>query len=146
MNICWVSNIWRFWIFQDCQYARVLNFQGYTAFTYIVNMTGFWICIGCNYRKVVSIPGFLICQASVYAMVMQWSEYVWINCSDCGFWICLIKVSQGFEFASYSKQARAQNMEKVTQGAEYAWISMAEYIWVNKSSEYGWILNVSDAA
>ena len=29
-----VLNMSAFWIFQDCQYARVLNFPGYTGFTY----------------------------------------------------------------------------------------------------------------
>ena len=32
--MCQVVNISGFWIFQDCQYVMVLNFQDYTGFTY----------------------------------------------------------------------------------------------------------------
>ena len=35
LNICWVWNISGFWAFQDCQYAKVLNFQGYTEYLFL---------------------------------------------------------------------------------------------------------------
>ena len=78
-----------------------------------------------------------------------------------GFWICLIKVSQGFEYASGSRSARIcygilQSFQyvRVTQGVkyalimpQYAWICLnnAEYAtWIN-SSQYARILDLSDA-
>ena len=73
------------------------------------------------------------------------------------FWICLVKVSQGFEYGSGSKYDKAQNMTRVTQGAqiclnkpEYVLIMMNvvedAWIYLNKqSSEYVRILNMSDA-
>ena len=70
-----------FWIFQDCEYAWVLNFQGYTWFTYMVP--------GSNYGRVLNIPGFQICQNSEYVSLIQCSAYAWIwmnnawiNCSN----------------------------------------------------------------
>ena len=46
-----------------------------------------------------------------------------------GLWICLVKVSQGFKYASGSKYDRARNMEgceygRVIKDAEYAWIRL----------------------
>ena len=32
--MCRVLNMSVSWIFQDCQYARILSFQGFTEFTY----------------------------------------------------------------------------------------------------------------
>ena len=43
MSIYWVLNISGFWLFQACQYAGVLNFQGYTGFTYFRNYDKIWI-------------------------------------------------------------------------------------------------------
>ena len=42
--MCWVLNISGFWIFQKCQYARVLNFQSYTGLTYF-----------CKYDRVLNM-------------------------------------------------------------------------------------------
>ena len=61
--MCWIFNILGLWIFQDCQYFRVLNFQGYTGFTpfrkydKILNtrrdgiMKGIWIFQDSKYVK-----------------------------------------------------------------------------------------------
>ena len=56
-----------FWIFQDCEYALVLNFQGYTWFTYsckhgrVLNMCreaimeGFWIFQDSKYARILNM-------------------------------------------------------------------------------------------
>ena len=53
--MCQVLNMSGFWIFQDCQYPMVLNFEGYSGFSYFhsydkvlsmrqnIIMEGFWI-------------------------------------------------------------------------------------------------------
>ena len=86
LNNCRVLNLSGVWIFYDCQYARVLNFQDYTGFTYfrkydkVLNMR--WNAI---------IERFWIFQASTYARflhmqaphkVLNMPEYTWINCSN----------------------------------------------------------------
>ena len=80
LNMCRILNMSGFWIFQDHQYARVLNFQDYIGFTYIhIYDRGLSMyALGCNYRRVMNIPGFRICQVSAYARVTQGSEYAWI--------------------------------------------------------------------
>ena len=44
--MCRALNISGFSIFQECQYARVLNLEGYTGLTYF-----------CKYFRVLNIPG-----------------------------------------------------------------------------------------
>ena len=48
-------NISGFWVFLECKYARVLNFQGYTGLTYF-----------CKYVRVLNIPGLFHAQASEF--------------------------------------------------------------------------------
>ena len=124
-----------FWVFQDCQYARVLNFQGYTGFTYfrkcdrVLNMRwdaiteGFWIFQESEYtrflhmqalHKVLNMPEY--CWIMFIKLLWLWlsSEYAWLK-------------FQSFEYASHCKYARARNRARswmVTQGTEYAWISL----------------------
>ena len=81
--MCWVLNMSGSWIFQDRNYARVLNFHRYKEFTYfrwykrVLNrcgdevMEGLWI-----------VSGFWICQVSAYASsITQGFEYsrIWLN-------------------------------------------------------------------
>ena len=63
LNMFWILNMSQFWIFQDCQYVRVLNFHSYTWF---INLTGFWICVGMQLWKVLNITGCGTCQVSAY--------------------------------------------------------------------------------
>ena len=95
-----------FSIFQDGQYARVLNFQSYTGFTYfckhdrLLNMRRDAIMEG---FRVLNISRFQMCQVFPYVNVSQGPEYTWlwlntawINCSHhltmAGFQICMVKV------------------------------------------------------
>ena len=93
------------------------------------------------------MPGFCICNG--YAMIwicLNKLFWLWVlnmpNQSFTGFWICLIfKTGQGSEYGKghtgcwicLNKSEYALLMLKIC-------LNMAEYIWVNKSSEYGWIL------
>ena len=54
------------------------------------------------------------------------------------FWICLVKISQGFEYASDSKHARAQIMygKLVNMQGLHRVLNMPEYAWI-------WFNNVS---
>ena len=68
---------------------------------YLLQMAGFWICIsmqlwkGSKYSRILAYTWFLHMQA--FHNVLFMAE----------FWICLVKVSQGFEYASCCKYARA---------------------------------------
>ena len=144
--MCEVLNMSGFWVFQACKYGRVLNFQGYTGFTYF-----------CKYDRVLNVHGdavmkwFWIFQdLNIYAKflhmqalhrVLNMSGYGWIMPEETfliveGFWICLVKVWQVYEFASVSKYARTWNkivnmwgLYRVGNKPEYALImfSMCEY-------------------
>ena len=110
LNICRALNMSRLWIFQDCQYARALNFQGYTGFTCFHKCDKVSRMLGWNYERVLNILGFQICHGSAYAGITQGSKYAlirlnnaWINFSHCdrvqymsgqiftGFWMSPIK-------------------------------------------------------
>ena len=85
----WISQYWslpdsyrtlalkyvQFWIFQDCQYVKVLNFQGYTGFTYfckydrIIEMQ---LWKGSEYSKIPNMLCFCIHK------VLNMPEYGWI--------------------------------------------------------------------
>ena len=144
-----------FWTFLDCQYARVLNFHGYTRVTYF-----------CKYNKVLNMhrdaimEGFWIFQDSKYARFLQMQvlhkvlnmpEYGWIMSEETvliktGIWICLVKVWQSFKCASSSKYARVQNMARlwICEGYTGSWICLnkPEYtsicINVLHNAEYAW--------
>ena len=120
--MCQVLNMSGFWIFEDFQYARALNFQGYTRLTYLGNydrvlnrrpdaiMEEFWIIQHSKYAR------FLHVQA--LQKVLKMSEYCWIMPEQtiltvAGFWICWVNVSQGFEYFSVSKCARTRNMVRL---------------------------------
>ena len=84
-----------------------------------------------------------------------------------GFWIGLIKVSQGFEYAYSFKHARARNLARlwICKGYKWCWMCLnnlkyaltlpqyasicpnsAKYLWICLSiPEYARVLNVSDA-
>ena len=124
--MCRVLNITAFWI------STVI--QGLPIF---VNITGFSICIRMQSWKVRNIPGFQTCQFSAYAIITQGSKYAehglnntWINCCMSGLWICLV-----LKFHRVLNKHPLPNMpwlgllkdckyERVSQGSEYAWISL----------------------
>ena len=66
--MCRVLNMSGFWIFQDCQYARVLNSRVTQGSPIFVNITAFWVCVGIQLRKgseyfrIPNMPGFCICK------------------------------------------------------------------------------------
>ena len=66
--MCYVLNMSGFGIFQDCQYARVLNFQGYTWFTYF---QGSDMRCDAIIGRVLSIPGFRIFQVAAHATLCK---------------------------------------------------------------------------
>ena len=103
LSNCRVLNMSGLGLFQNCQYAKVLEFrvtQGFTYFGRYDSVLNRW----CD----AIIEGFWIFQDSAYARIKQASEYAWIwlnnvwkNCSHygrvlnmphqsfTGFWICL---------------------------------------------------------
>ena len=147
-----------------CLGSKFLGLHWVNLFSYI------WQCSeyvpGCSFGRVLDIPGFWISHVSEYARVTQGFSYtwiqlnVWINCSTMAvFWICLVKLSQGFERAC--NLARLWICEGYTgcwiclNKPEYALISlnmskyalimlkMFKYTWVyvnKRSSEYARIL------
>ena len=137
--MCQILNMLGFWIFQVCQYARVLSFQGYTGFTYFR-----------KYDKVLSMrrdsimEEFAVFQDSEYATFLHmqalhkvlnmsedgWLVLGWTVLTVVGFWICLGEIWQGFECASSSKHARAQIMASLWICKGYTWC----WIWLNNTS------------
>ena len=79
-----------FWVFQDCHYARLLNLQGYTWFTYfrkyerVLNMHwdaimgGFWIFQNSKYARFLQMHGL--------DKVLNMPEYGW-KMPDKLFWL-----------------------------------------------------------
>ena len=131
--ICQVLHMSQFWILQGCQYDSVLNYQVYTG---IANF--------CKYDRFLNLhwmqlrKDFEYFQDTKYAKFLSmWrlhkslntAQYGRRSCYDRVFWICLVKVSQGFENVSGSKYPRVQNMTRlwyarVTQGSQYARVSV----------------------
>ena len=64
--MCWVLNMSELWIFQDCQNASVLNFQGYTRFNYFRKYD-----MVLNICRDASVEGFWIFQFSKYAKFLH---------------------------------------------------------------------------
>ena len=150
-----------FWIFQDCQYARVLNFQGYTGFTsfhnYDVNMRGFWICVqdeimdSSEYSRIPSTPSFCICKH--YTSFWVWLNNAWLNYSDYDRVLNMPGQSfTEFEYVSSSKYARAWNMTRLwickvyieywicLRKPEYVLMIMPQYMWIYlNNAGYSWI-------
>ena len=79
LNMFWILNMSQFWIFQDCQYVRVLNFHSYTWFTYFYKFDRFlnmcWDAImeGSEYYRMWNMSG-----CCIYATITQGFEYGWI--------------------------------------------------------------------
>ena len=122
LSNCRVLNMSGLGLFQNCQYAKVLEFRVTQGFTYfgrydsVLNrwcdaiIEGFWIFQDSKYARFLHIRGL--------NKPLNMLEYGWIMSGKtvptmAGFWICLIKVSQGFEYASGSNYATAQNMERL---------------------------------
>ena len=164
---CSILNLWvgseyvssfklsAFCIFQDCQYVTVLNFQGYTGFTYfrkyerVLNIRRDAI-MEAFYSRIPNIPGYCICKRRAR------------------FWICLNMAKWCLnKFCRLLNMPPVLNMPRprVWQDCEYAsyiwcWIylnkpeyalimlNMLEYasIYLKKrSSGCATILNVSNA-
>ena len=89
-------------------------------------MEGFWIFQDSEHARLPHMRGL--------HKVPDIPEHDWIMPEEIvftmpEFWICLIKVSQGFEYVFGWKYARDLNVQgceymRVTQGAEYTWISL----------------------
>ena len=96
--MCRVWNMSGFWIFQDFQYARVHNFQGYTGLTYfrkydrVLNMRrdaimqGFWIFQDSEYanfphmrrlHKVPNMPEYGSIMPNKLFWLWHCSKYAW---------------------------------------------------------------------
>ena len=77
LNITWVLDIPKFWIWQGSQYESITQPSEYARicldrvlnFFLVLNMPGFWIWQSSEYAKIT--------QGSKYAI--QGSEYVWIG-------------------------------------------------------------------
>ena len=127
-----------FWIFQDSQYVRVLNFQVYTGFTYF-----------CKYDRVLNIrpdavmEGFWILQVSQYARVLNFQVFTGftyfckydrvLNISPDavmeGLWI--------FQVSKYTKFLHMQVVHKVLNMPEYGWIIPEKKLfWLWQSSAF----------
>ena len=98
---------------QGSEYNRVLNMP------LVLEMPGFWICLwfwrcqGSENARVLNIPRFWINQGSENARILNLPR----------FWIY-----QGSEYV------------RVTQGSEYAWLSLAAYAWICLNMpKYAWI-------
>ena len=61
-----VLNMLGFYIFQDCQYARILNFQGYTGFIYFPKNDKVL-----NMHRDAIMEGFCIFQDSIYVRFLH---------------------------------------------------------------------------
>ena len=135
-----IVNMLRFWISRITQCLPIF-----------VNMTGLWVCVEMQLWK-----------GSEYAEENDWRMPELTILAMAEFWICLVKVLQGFENVFSSKHARTQKMVRlwICEGDTGYWIclnkpeyalimlNMPEYActYLNKqNSEYAKILNVSDA-
>ena len=143
--MCQVLNISGFWIFQESQYARVLNFRGYTRLTYF-----------CKYIRVLNFPGLAVCSSFWISRLTQ-GLTIFVNMAGMQLWkgseYSRILNMRGFFIYNklfwlwlsyehaWSKFHRVLNMSlvlnmpglriwpardyaRVTQGYEYAWISL----------------------
>ena len=86
---------------------------------------------GCNNGKVLNITGFRVCQVSAYASVAKGSEYAWI-------WLNNV-LSQGFQYDWFTfhkvlEKPPVLNMLglRIWKGCEYARVTQsAEYLWIS---------------
>ena len=127
----------------------------------VLNMSGFWKFQDSKYARFFHVEAL--------HRVLKLCEYGWIMSEQtvlamARFWICLVKVSQSFEYASRSKYARAQNMPRswMCEGntkfgrcmnkhkyvlimSQYAWICIinkAEYAWIYLNTRINRVLNM----
>ena len=137
--MCQVLNMSGFWIFQNCQYARFLNFHVTQGLPLLVNMIENWICIrmqlwkASEYFRILNMSDFSIYKCYTRFQICQ--NNASINCSKNGrVLIMLGQSSQKFEFVPSSKYATIQNMERlqICQGYTGCWICLnnAEYAWI----------------
>ena len=121
----WIVNMPGFWTFRVTQ-----------GFLIFVNMTGFWIYPriqlwkGFEYCRIPNMPGLFMCNR--YTRFWIWLNNAWINCSDygrvlnkpcqsfTGFWINMTLFVNMPGFGIW----RSCKYMTVTQGTEYAWISL----------------------
>ena len=136
--MCRVLNILGFWVFQDCEYARVLNFQSYTVFTYfckyymVLNMSrdrimeGFWIFQYSKYARLLhmqalhKVPdmaeyGWIIPEEAILTMLSR--EYAWSNFHR------VLNMPQVLNMPGLGIWQGYEKM-RVTHGVKYTWISL----------------------
>ena len=123
LNMCQVLNISGFWIFQEFQYARVLNLKVYTMLTYF-----------CKYEKVLNIPGMSVCPGFLISMVTQG---VTIFANIAGFQICA--EMQLWKGSEYSRILNIPGFCKCKQYIKF-WICLNN-AWIDYS-DYGRVMNV----
>ena len=118
-------------------------------------MSKFWLFQDSKYAQFLHMRGLhKILNMPQYDWIMP----EWTVLTMAGFWICLIKVSQGFEYASDSKCARAWNMARlwICEGSTGCWIYlnideysliMPQYILMSlNNAKYTWIyLNIPES-
>ena len=100
--MCRVFNKSGFLIFLDYGYARVLNFQGYTGFTYFrkydsilsmfgdATMEGFWTFQDSEYARLLHMQAL--------HKIRNMPEYGRTVLTMAVFRTCMVKISQGFEY------------------------------------------------
>ena len=102
-------------------------------------MKGLWACAGMQLWKGFKYATFLHIQ--VLHKVLNMPEYGWIMLGQIvltmtGFWICLGKVSQGFEYASgykcqgleYGKVVNMGELHRVLNMPKLAWKCLKKYL------------------
>ena len=114
--MCRVLGMSGFWIIQDFEHARVLNFQGHKGNMHCNPiMEKFWIFQDSDYARLLHMQALHI-----------WLRIIPVETvlTMAGFWIYVFNVSQGFEHTSVSKHARAQNMASlwIWEGCSGCWI------------------------
>ena len=132
--MCRLWNMSGFWIFQDCQFARLLNSRVTQDLSIFVNMARSWICVRMQliWRSSSKFTRFLRMQA--LHKVLNLPEHGWIMSEEtvlimAGYMPCQVKFSQDFEYASRSEYARVRKMtrwicEGTNMSAEYTWINL----------------------
>ena len=86
---------------------------------------------GCNYRRVLNIPGFRVCEVSGYASIAQGYEYAWIWLNNA------LWQGSEYDWSTFHKvlnRPPVLNMPglRIWQGCEYARVTqVAEYAWIS---------------
>ena len=104
LNMPWVLNMSKFWIWQGSQYASVTQRSEYARI---------WLDRVLTISLVLNMLEFWIWQGSEYASVTQYSKYVtiWLNMSEKDVnipeYTWIYKNRQGSEYVSYNMYGKA---------------------------------------